>query len=172
MAVLKPLARVAFPEWAAVSIDSYHAFSIHVARPGKRRASGVENRLVGDSLPSHIDICEVSMNICLGREFNGTDMIFRGVNGLKGGGGAGGGDGAGDIRIPHVPGRAFLNLCQHYHGTLPLLSGERHALVVRGLSSSFRRSPAEMWASSCEGCADDFGDEDSVKDASPFSLEM
>lgn len=49
----------------------------------------------------------------------------------------------------HVPGRAFINNCQHFHGTNGIASGQRHAVVVRGFSSAFRRSPAEGFADSC-----------------------
>jgi hypothetical protein len=36
---------------------------------------------VGDSLPQHIDVCEISMDICLGRNFKGSAVKFTLLNG-------------------------------------------------------------------------------------------
>ncbi len=144
LAVVQPLSRVLFPEWGAV-LDSYHAFSLHVGTSDGRRQSAVEHRVVGDRLPSHNDICETSINICLGRNFSGSAMQFQNVNGRQGEGTSP----PHQQHLEHVPGRAFLNLCQHYHGTNALVSGERHAVVIRGLSSRFRRSPGEEWSAHC-----------------------
>ena len=139
--VLVPLSRVLHPNWSTSFIDSYHAFSLHVGGGiGHRRASPVEHAVVGDRLPSHIDICEVSMNLCLGNIFSGSEMLFQKVSGS---------DNVVQQHLEHRPGYAFLNLCQHFHGTDALTSGERNAIVVRGLSSQFRSSPAEMWSTTC-----------------------
>jgi hypothetical protein len=88
-----------FPAFAG-SIGSYHAFSIHVAtlheQPDEQtegtreqhefqehesapRAEPVEHRTVGDSLPQHIDVCEISMNIC----FKGSAVKLTQLNGAK-----------------------------------------------------------------------------------------
>ena len=91
------------------------------------------------------NICETSINICLGRNFSGSAMQFQNVNGRQGEGTSP----PHQQHLEHVPGRAFLNLCQHYHGTNALVSGERHAVVIRGLSSRFRRSPGEEWSAHC-----------------------
>lgn len=159
-AVLTPLSRVLYPRWAPESFDSYHAFSIHVA-PLHNRSEPAEGKVVGDRLPEHIDVCEVSMNICLGKVFSGSDVHFtrvNGVNGERGGlrgwnttvaGGAGGARRVAGQWVHHQPGWAFINLCQQFHSTNKLQSGERHSLVVRGLSSSFRRAPAELFAGTC-----------------------
>ena len=158
-AVLSPMARLVYPRWASDTFDSYHAFSIHVEAVGMNRTERAENRIVGDRLPEHIDVCEVSMNICLGRDFEGSDVHFTGVNGAKkgpaaiyGGGGGGDGSGRGDADgqwVYHRPGWAFLNLCQHFHSTNRLERGQRHSIVVRGLSSTFRRAPSELYAKKC-----------------------
>ena len=57
------------------------------------------------------------------------------------------------VRVAHVPGRAFVNVCQHYHGVEALASGTRHAVVVRGLSSALRRAPAEIFYEQCSSPA-------------------
>lgn len=87
--VLAPFARLLHEGWAPWSIDSYHAFSIHVKgndtpwrfeaadddeapargsadEPDGASPSTPDRRDVGDRLPLHNDICESSMNICLG----------------------------------------------------------------------------------------------------------
>jgi hypothetical protein len=180
VAVLAPIARLMFPAFAG-SIDSYHAFSIHVAtlheQPDEQtegtreqhafqeqesapRAEPVEHRTVGDSLPQHIDVCEISMNICLGRNFKGSAVKFTQLNGAKAAIPAASVFGSPVVDssrgeeeraqlVHHHPGSGFVNICQHYHGTDRLTQGERHSIVVRGLSSQFRRAPAEKFTERC-----------------------
>merc|ERR1712032_1697093 len=92
-------------------------------------------------VPKHNDICEVSMNICLGRDFSGGGVYFMDKLGYK------------ESWVPklveHMPGTAFINLCQQHHGTFPITAGERHTIVIRVLSSEFRRAPAESFAERC-----------------------
>ena len=87
--------------------------------------------------------------------FNGSSVHFAGVVGSAN---ATGSTGAGqnvdastaaERVVPHVPTRAFINLCQHFHGTDTLTAGTRHAIVVRAISSRFRRSPAETFHDEC-----------------------
>ena len=145
--VLAPFAQLLYPQWCPWDFDSYHAFSIHVgALAGTRQvgsatdpASGrvgadlegpVVHRGVGDRLPLHIDICEASMNLCLGTAgFNGSRVHFAGLAGAVNAGKPGAAVGAdstveGKV-VEHVPGRAFVNLCQHFHGTDALTTGAR-----------------------------------------------
>ena len=79
LAIVQPLSRILFPEWDSALLDSYHAFSLHVGTSvsHRRRSTTVEHRVVGDRLPSHNDICETSINICLGRNFSGSAMQFQ-----------------------------------------------------------------------------------------------
>ena len=96
------------------------------------------------------------MNICLGDEFEGSAVYFgrkdtadnctsdlAASDDLE----------ADGVRVAHVPGRAFVNVCQHYHGVEALASGARHAVVVRGLSSALRRAPAEIFYEQCSSPA-------------------
>lgn len=97
------------------------------------------------------------MNICLGDQFEGSAVIFGPAG--KENNELGSSD---DLvktgqRVAHVPGRAFINVCQHYHGVEPLASGSRHAIVVRGLSSAVRRSPAEIYYEQCHNELDSSG---------------
>lgn len=146
--VLAPLAQAVHPAWAPWHIDSYHAFSIHVApapsttTAGERQGADLEEMVVhrhsGDRLPSHIDVCEVSMNACLGNPgLNGSSVHFQ-VPGQSG-----------ETSVAHVPGRAFINVCQQRHRTDRMTAGVRHSLVVRGLASHLRRAPAELFLDNC-----------------------
>ena len=69
---------------------------------------------------------------------------------------------------------AFLNLCQQFHGTNTHRKGERHSLVIRALSSSFRRSPGEVFFSKCGGGNGGMMDKDKnnkkYKGISPFEV--
>ena len=157
--VLSPFARLLHGAWTPWGIDSYHAFSIHVLHEhgSAPRAEPVSNNRVGDRLPRHVDVCESSMNVCLGNAgFNGSDVYFKHVLGSKRGQYVDESDDEQLLTAPqdlqfvrHVPGRAFINLCQQFHGTDTLTAGERHAIVVRGLSSAFRRAPAEQFVEQC-----------------------
>ena len=136
--VLAPLGRLAYPAWGAGTLDGYHAFSIRVVG-GESEAKWAAPR------GTHIDVCEVSMNICFGRDgFRGSGMSFGGEDV--------GGAVADDVprtHVEHVPGRGILNVCQHHHAGSGTLDGERYSLVVRGTSAAFRRSPAESFAARC-----------------------
>ena len=157
--VLAPLARLLHKAWTPWHLDSYHAFSIHVLHSDTgalagERAEPVSNRNVGDRLPRHVDVCESSMNICLGNPgFNGSDVYFQNVMGTQSDDSHVDAFDASDpatlTYVRHVPGRAFINLCQHFHGTNSLAAGERNTIVVRGLSSHFRRAPAELFTEQC-----------------------
>ena len=136
--VLVPLSRLLFPDWLPWSIDSYHAFTIHKS-VGESETQ--ENRR------SHMDVCESSMNVCLGGEFNGSSVHFT-PNGQ------GFASAFHTFDVEHIPGRAFINLCQHYHGVNPMRAGQRHVMVLRAMSSYFRRSPGELF---CERCMQDDG---------------
>ena len=135
--ILAPLGRIMYPLWG-FDVDSFHAFSLHVVPSDHGEARAGESYL-----RTHIDICEFSMNICLGNTFQGGNVLFQNAGfGVNNGS-------AGYTEIPHLPGYAFLNLCQQFHGTSRHKKGARHSLVMRALSSSFRRSPAEVFYEKC-----------------------
>ena len=135
--ILAPLGRIMYPLWG-FEVDSFHAFSLHVVPSDHGEARAGESYL-----RTHIDICEFSMNICLGNTFQGGDVLFQNAGfGINNGS-------AGYTEVKHLPGYAFLNLCQQFHGTSRHKKGARHSLVIRALSSSFRRSPAEVFYDKC-----------------------
>ena len=103
--ILAPLGRIMYPLWG-FDVDSFHAFSLHVVPSDHGEARAGESYL-----RTHIDICEFSMNICLGNTFQGGNVLFQNAGfGVNNGS-------AGYTKVPHLPGYAFLNLCQQFHGT-------------------------------------------------------
>jgi hypothetical protein len=164
--VLAPVATATHPGWTTATngLDSYYAFSIHVKEvtpaelePGDRSAPPAQQWKAPDDerpadapgLRGHIDVCEVSMNICIGDDFDGSAVYFGETEGQAFNLGASEDLVATGHRVAHAPGRAFINVCQHYHGVEPLRSGTRHAIVVRGMASAVRRAPAEIFHEQC-----------------------
>jgi len=178
-AVLKPLARLLYPEWTSGgALDTYHAFTIHRrsqaadqrswflpssnAEDGSQRADATAaadpapNRSRGAARAGvHSDVCEVSMNVALRvtEDLSGSRVGFEPGfgRGLGSAAAAAAAAAASDdvMWIGHSPGQAFVNLCQHRHGVEDLASGGRDTIVVRGFTSGFRRAPAEGY---CEQC--------------------
>ena len=81
--VLAPIGKLTHPQWTngVTGLDSYHAFSIHIAPdavqqldksdhtgPPTQQWKAEEDPTLNDAqaLRGHIDICEISMNVCLG----------------------------------------------------------------------------------------------------------
>jgi len=62
-----PISRVFYPEVGGGTLDSHHAF---VVEYGKDR--DVE-------LGFHVDDSEVTLNVCLGKQFSGGELYFRGI---------------------------------------------------------------------------------------------
>ncbi|XP_027365876.1 uncharacterized PKHD-type hydroxylase At1g22950-like [Abrus precatorius] len=121
---ISPISRVFFPEHGGSSLDSHHGFVVEY---------GI-NRDV--DLGLHVDDSEVSLNICLGKQFSDGELFFRGVRC--------------DEHInsetqpeeifgySHVPGRAILHSGRHRHGAKPTTSGNRINLILWCRSSAFR----------------------------------
>ena len=61
---LSPLAHLLLPEWSGVSLDSHKAFTV----------SYKENEDV--ALSYHFDNAEVTLNVCLGKEFEEGELYF------------------------------------------------------------------------------------------------
>jgi hypothetical protein len=144
--VLAPLAQLVHPQWGSSALDGYHVFSLRVEGGEEEEEEEEKKKEKQEYRATHIDVCEISMNVCLGRAFRGSGMTFAGED--VGGQAA---DGVARSYVEHVPGRAILNLCQHHHAGSGTVGGERYSLVVRATSAEFRRSPAESFASRCLG---------------------
>lgn len=93
--------------------------------------------------PGHNDVCEISINICLGRNFTESGVFFAGFSGMHDA------SAFSPIWVPQVPGTGYIHVCQHQHGVIGPAAGERHSIVIRALSSRFRAAPAENFAMQC-----------------------
>jgi hypothetical protein len=111
-----PFARLFYADVGGDSLDSHHGFVVEY-KPGK-----------DVSLDFHVDASDVTLNVCLGRQFTGGELYFRGVRcGLcqqtpprpKE-----------EFQIVHVPGKAILHRGRHRHGAHPITSGERYNLIL------------------------------------------
>lgn len=59
--------RILFPERGGASLDSQHSFTVQYQLGGDR------------NLGFHVDDSDVTMNLCLGKTFEGGDLFFRGL---------------------------------------------------------------------------------------------
>jgi len=121
-----PLAQLLFPiEGAAV--DHHHTFMVQY-----RQAEDL-------GLDMHTDACDVTLNVCLGREFTGAGLTFCGLRGD-----AGSDERRLQYRHTHVKGRAIMHLGHQRHGADDIQTGERFNLIMWNKSSTFRLSRAFM----------------------------
>ncbi|KAJ1463252.1 hypothetical protein M885DRAFT_475339 [Pelagophyceae sp. CCMP2097] len=126
-AVMAPLAAAVYPSEAfAPFLDHHHAFVVHYSADESKGDTGLD---------MHHDASEVTLNVCLGRDFSGSGLRFCGRFG------------AGDHRmlqsvVQHKPGRALVHLGRHRHGADDIQTGERFNLIVWARSSAFRGAAA------------------------------
>ncbi|CAL5419269.1 unnamed protein product [Camellia sinensis] len=64
---IRPISRVFFPEVGGSTLDSHHGFVVEY---------GMDRDV---DLGFHVDDSEVTLNVCLGKEFSGGELFFRGV---------------------------------------------------------------------------------------------
>lgn len=121
-----PLAGQFYADVGGGTLDSHHGFIVEYQK-GK-----------DVSLDFHVDASDVTLNVCLGKEFSGGTLYFRGIR-------------CGlcqhtpprpeeEFEISHVPGRAILHRGKHRHGANPIESGQRYNLILWCNSSRFGRS--------------------------------
>lgn len=124
--VVAPFARQLFPDVGGGSLDQHHGFTVEY---------GVEKDL---DLGFHVDASDVTLNICLGTDFSGGELYFRGIRC----------ESCMQTRarpeeefdIAQVPGRAILHRGKHRHGAKAILEGERHNLILWCNSSQYAAS--------------------------------
>ncbi|XP_010551619.1 PREDICTED: uncharacterized PKHD-type hydroxylase At1g22950 isoform X2 [Tarenaya hassleriana] len=121
---INPMSQVLFPEVCGSALDSHHGFIVEY---GKDR--DVE-------LGFHVDDSEVTLNVCLGRQYSGGELYLRGVR-------------CDDhvntesreeeiFDYSHVPGHAVLHHGRHRHGARATTAGHRVNLILWCRSSTFR----------------------------------
>ncbi|XP_042504791.1 2-oxoglutarate and iron-dependent oxygenase domain-containing protein CP2-like isoform X2 [Macadamia integrifolia] len=121
---IRPISKVFFPEVGGSTLDSHHGFIVEY---GKDRDV---------DLGFHVDDSEVTLNVCLGEQFSGGELFFRGIRCEK------------HVNTEtqpeeildysHVPGKAVLHRGRHRHGARATNSGHRVNLLLWCRSSVFR----------------------------------
>lgn len=121
---VRPISKVFFPEVGGSTLDSHHGF---VVEYGKDRDV---------DLGFHVDDSEVTLNVCLGKQFSGGELFFRGTRCDKH---VNTGTQSEEIfDFSHVPGQAVLHRGRHRHGARATTSGHRINLLLWCRSSIFR----------------------------------
>ncbi|KAD4983068.1 hypothetical protein E3N88_19739 [Mikania micrantha] len=132
------ISKVAFPD--VYALDSHHGFTIEYGM----------DRDVGVGL--HVDESEVTLNVCLGKQFTGGELVFRGVRCEK--------HLNSEARLEetfefsHILGHAFIHRGGHRHGVAATTSGHRINLVMWCRSSALRelKKHTKDCSNICEYC--------------------
>lgn len=119
-AYIRPVAGALFGEAGGAEVDSHKSFVVRY-RMGE-----------DEGLALHYDNAEVTLNVNIGREFEGGELMF------------GGHSDEGSEQEPrayhaHARGRGVLHLGAHMHQALPILAGERLNFVVWARAAPYRR---------------------------------
>ncbi|KAM7487684.1 hypothetical protein LguiB_025168 [Lonicera macranthoides] len=138
---IRPISKVFFPEVGGATLDSHHGFVVEY---------GMDRDV---DLGFHVDDSEVTLNVCLGKEFSGGELFFRGVRCDK------------HVNTEtqseeildysHVAGRAVIHRGRHRHGARATTSGHRINLLLWCRSSVFRelkkyQKDFSSWCSECQ----------------------
>ncbi|XP_074373639.1 2-oxoglutarate and iron-dependent oxygenase domain-containing protein CP2-like [Apium graveolens] len=119
-----PLSRVFFHKVGGATLDSHHGYIVEYGT----------NR--DDHMDLHVDDSEVTLNVCLGEQFTGGELFFRGVRcdkhvNVK--------SEPGEIyNYSHVHGCAVLHRGRHRHGALSTTFGHRVNMLLWCRSYVFR----------------------------------
>ncbi|KAL6884520.1 hypothetical protein ACP4OV_010456 [Aristida adscensionis] len=138
---ISPISKVFYPEVGGGTLDSHHAF---VVEYGKDRDT---------ELGFHVDDSEVTLNVCLGKQFSGGELYFRGIRCENHVNSETQNEEMYDYT--HVPGRAVLHHGRHRHGARPTTSGLRINLLLWCRSSVFRemkkyQKDFSSWCGECQ----------------------
>mmetsp|Transcript_24608 Transcript_24608/g.68488 ORF Transcript_24608/g.68488 Transcript_24608/m.68488 type:complete len:370 (-) Transcript_24608:460-1569(-) len=118
---LWPVARELYPREGAQFHD-HHSFMVQYK----------QGQDLG--LDMHTDDSDVTVNICLGREFTGAGLTFCGVMGTPHHRHV-------SHQYQHVVGRALMHLGAQRHGADDIQTGERNNLIIWNHNDIFRSSP-------------------------------
>ena len=124
---LRPLTAHLMAPLGGATLDDHHGFLVDYAR-GK-----------DEDLGFHVDDSEVTLNLCLGEAFEGSELYFRGVRCERHRQTGCMEEEAADL--VHEPGVAVLHSGPTRHGVEPLRRGRRRNLIVWMRSSTFRAAP-------------------------------
>ncbi|XP_010465904.1 PREDICTED: uncharacterized PKHD-type hydroxylase At1g22950-like [Camelina sativa] len=137
---IRPISKVFFNDVGGATLDSHHGF---VVEYGKDRDV---------DLGFHVDDSEVTLNVCLGKEFVGGELFFRGTRCEKHVNTATKTDEIYDYH--HMPGQAVLHRGRHRHGARATTSGHRVNMLLWCRSSVFRelKTHQKEFSSWCGEC--------------------
>lgn len=135
---VEPLSRVAgFDDVGGNCLATHHAFVVAYA--------------IGKDvdLSFHVDSSDVTLNVCLGKKFNGGELFFRGVRCS-----AHQNTPARPFELftyKHRPGRALLHRGRHRHGAHAIRDGERFNLILWCRAPKGALSSEQESHFACEG---------------------
>ncbi|CAN1256263.1 2-oxoglutarate and iron-dependent oxygenase domain-containing protein CP2 [Linum perenne] len=137
---VQPMAKVFFPEINRLALDSHHGFIVEY---------GADKDV---ELGFHVDDSEVTLNVCLGKDFFGGQLYFRGARCDKHVNTKTHQEEIGDYA--HIPGRAVLHRGRHRHGARATTSGQRFNLIMWCRSSAYRemkkyKTDFSTWCGEC-----------------------
>ncbi|PPD73458.1 hypothetical protein GOBAR_DD29616 [Gossypium barbadense] len=135
---IRPISKVFFSDVGGSTLDSHHGFVVEY---------GI-NRDV--ELGFHVDDSEVTLNVCLGKQFSGGDLFFRGVRCDKHVNTETQSDEI--LDYSHVPGRAVLHRGRHRHGARATTSGHRVNLLLCSVFRELRKYQKDFssWCGECQ----------------------
>ncbi|MCL7049843.1 hypothetical protein MKW94_005710 [Papaver nudicaule] len=113
---VRPISKVFYPEVGGATLDSHHGF---VVEYGKDR---------DNELGFHVDDSEVTLNVCLGKQFSGGELFFRGIRCDKHVNTESQPEES--LDYTHEPGQAVLHRGRHRHGARATRSGHRINLLL------------------------------------------
>lgn len=121
---ISPLASLLYPDVGGGTLSDHHGFLVDYEM-GK-----------DESLDFHVDASEVTLNVCLGKEFEGGPLYFGGIRcrvcqqtaPLPGE----------EVEIHHSSGTALLHRGKHRHAAKPITSGRRCNLIMWCMSEEYQ----------------------------------
>jgi len=123
---LNPIAKVFFPDWIGDGLDSHRAFTVKY-KLGEDR-----------DLFTHFDNAEVTINVCVGKQFDGSELHFGNFRNYRNG------NDSSLLSVSNITGSGIFHLSQQMHGSVPITDGERHNIVIWMRSSSIRNKLCPM----------------------------
>ncbi|EPS63335.1 hypothetical protein M569_11448, partial [Genlisea aurea] len=138
---IRPISKIFFPDVAGATLDAHHGFALEY---------GSERDV---DLGFHVDDSEVTLNVCLGKQFSGGELFFRGVRCEKHVNTEIQSDEIYDYQ--QIPGHAVLHRGRHRHGARATTAGNRINMLLWCRSSVFRelrkyQRDFSGWCSQCQ----------------------
>lgn len=121
---VRHISKIFFADVGGFALDSHHGFVVEY---------GMDRDV---ELGFHVDDSEVTLNVCLGKQFTGGELFFRGVRCEKHVNGQTYREEIFDYS--HSVGRAIIHRGRHRHGARATTSGNRVNLLLWCRSSVFR----------------------------------